>query len=254
MTNSDSTSTSLNHYQPMTPPQSTQVVADLETASKNDALHLKELETELAEALQSARSFGSQRGSLAAWNADWNRQWDDIGGILRRISAQVDAMAASLDATASGSLPNAIKAWEAVQSEDARLLEALKVVRTQVGELGVEERKEWNIIARMIESHMETTHQCAESLRLKLVTLKEHADQPPEDLSTGAPSNPSIPANVDRAAAEPYDREYRKAAIELEKEHHRFSGLKDIVKGLWMWSETPDERIRENRSLTVDET
>ncbi len=238
----------------MTPPQSTQVVADLETASKNDALQLKELETELAEALQSARSFGNQRGSLAAWNVDWNRQWDDIGGILRRISAQVDAMAASLDSTTSVSLQNAIKAWETVQSEDARLLEALKAIRTQVGELGAKERKEWNIIARTIESHMATTHECAESLRLKLVALKEHSDEPPEELSKGAPSKPSTPASVERAAGEPYDREYRKAAIELEKEQHRFSGLKDIVKGLWMWSETPDERIRENRSLTVDET
>ena len=177
----------------MTLRQSTQVVADLETASKNEALQLKERETELAEALQSTRSFGSQRGSIAAWNADWNRQWDDIGGILRRISAQVDAMTSSLDSTTSGNLQNAIKTWETVQSGDARLLEALKAIRTQVGELGAEERKKWNIIARTIESHMATTHECAESLRLKLVALKKHSDEPPEDLSTGAPSKPSTP-------------------------------------------------------------
>jgi hypothetical protein len=42
--------------------------------------------------------------------------------------------------------------------------------------------------------------------------------------------------------------------VQLEREQHEFSGLKDVVKGLWMWSETPDERMRKNRSLVVDET
>jgi hypothetical protein len=49
-----------------------------------------------------------------------------------------------------------------------------------------------------------------------------------------------------------YEQEFRNAAIELEREHHRFLGLMDVIKGLLMWIETTDERVRKNLSLRVD--
>lgn len=51
---------------------------------------------------------------------------------------------------------------------------------------------------------------------------------------------------------ENYDQQFRKAAIELEREHHRFLGFMDVVKGLLMWVESTDERARKNLSLRVD--
>lgn len=51
---------------------------------------------------------------------------------------------------------------------------------------------------------------------------------------------------------ENYVHEFRMAAIELEREHHRFLGFMDVVKGLLMWIETTDERVRKNLSLRVD--
>ena len=48
------------------------------------------------------------------------------------------------------------------------------------------------------------------------------------------------------------EQEFRTAAIELEREHHRFMGFMDVIKGLLMWIETTDERVRKNLSLRVD--
>ena len=49
-----------------------------------------------------------------------------------------------------------------------------------------------------------------------------------------------------------YEQESRKAAMELDREHHRFLGFMDVVKGLLMWIESTDERAHKNRSLRVD--
>jgi len=49
-----------------------------------------------------------------------------------------------------------------------------------------------------------------------------------------------------------YEQEFRKAAIELDREHHRFLGFMDVVKGLVMWIESTDERARKNLSHQVD--
>ena len=46
-----------------------------------------------------------------------------------------------------------------------------------------------------------------------------------------------------------YEQEFRMAAIELDREHHRFLGYMDVVKGLLMWIESTDERARKNLSL-----
>ena len=49
-----------------------------------------------------------------------------------------------------------------------------------------------------------------------------------------------------------YEQQFRKAAIELEREHHRFMGFMDVVKGLLMWIESTDERVHKNLSFGVD--
>ena len=48
-------------------------------------------------------------------------------------------------------------------------------------------------------------------------------------------------------------RDFHEAALEIEKEQHEFLGFMDVVKGLFMWIETPEERVTKNRSVRVDE-
>lgn len=223
---------------PIPVPQAPPVPTQLEVGSRDDAAQLRELEAGLATTLKAVRFFGTEENTLAARNADWHGQWDDIGRILLRINAGVDTMTAFVEGNETGSATHALEAWDMIQSEDARLVLALKNVRTQVGQLGLSQRKEWNVLARALGLQLEAIHDCAQSLRLKLEELRER--------SNGAP--------VEGEPQSPHDRDYRKAALQLEREQHVFSGLKDVVKGLWMWSETPDERMRENRSLVVDET
>lgn len=50
---------------------------------------------------------------------------------------------------------------------------------------------------------------------------------------------------------ENYAQEYRKAFLELEREHHKFLGVMDVVKALLMWIETTDERVRKNLARQV---
>jgi hypothetical protein len=45
------------------------------------------------------------------------------------------------------------------------------------------------------------------------------------------------------------EEEYRKAAIELEQERHKFLGFVDVLKGLLMWIETTEERVHRNVSF-----
>lgn len=211
---------------------------DLKAGSKEDASELRELEGGLATTLKAARFFGTEENTLGAQNTDWHGQWDDIGRILLRIRAGIDTMTAFVEGNETGNETHALEAWDMIQSEDARLVLALKNVRTQVGQLGLSQRKEWNVLARALGLQLEAIHDCAQSLRLKLEELRER--------SQGAP--------VEGGPESPHDRDYRRAALQLEREQHIFSGIKDVVKGLWMWSETPDERMRENRSLVVDES
>jgi hypothetical protein len=132
-------------------------------------------------------------------------------------------------------------------------VEALSALRAQAGGLNAAVRNDWNMLARTLESHLETIHACAQALRIKLELLKDHSredvDRAVQDILSKLPKRTS----AEGMKSENYDQEHRTAAAELEQEHHKFFGFMDIVKGLLMWIETTEERVRKNRSLTVDE-
>lgn len=46
--------------------------------------------------------------------------------------------------------------------------------------------------------------------------------------------------------AQTYQREYRNAVIALEAEQHEFLGILDFVKSLFLWFETPEQRMLKN--------
>ena len=224
-------------YHTIPPTQNSPPSAELELASRSDASQLGQLQAELAATLQGLRFFGKADNSPAVRNAEWHGHWDDISQILARIVSVVGTMTAFVEASESGSQTHALEAWDLIQVEDDRLVQALKAVRTQVGQFSVDDRKEWNVLARALESQLGEIHACAQSLRLKLEELRERSD--------GAP--------LAGGAALPHDHDFRQAALKLEREKHEFLGSIDVIKGLSMWLETPDKRMRENRSLVVTE-
>ena len=209
--------------------------AELELASRSDASQLRKLQAELAATLQGLRFFGTAENSPAVRNAEWHGHWDDISQTLGRIVSVVGTMTDFVASTETGSKARALEAWDMIQVEDARLVQALKTVRIQVGQLSSDDRTEWNVLARALESQLGEIHACAQSLRLKLEELKERSDGAP---LAGGP-------------ASPHDHDFRQAALQLEREKHEFLGYMDVAKGLLIWLETPDERMRENRSLSV---
>lgn len=62
---------------------------------------------------------------------------------------------------------------------------------------------------------------------------------PAEALLAGEPAESSVAPVAIPAAV---------AALDLEREQHEFHGPMDVVKGLLMWDETTEERVRKNLS------
>jgi len=236
----------------MTNDKTTHILARLEIGFRIDSAHLKELEKDLTVTLQCARHFGKKHGSPNDWNTNWHQQWDHVEGILCRIRVLVNEMDGSIESSDSDRLKKALEAWETIQSEDAKLVVALSAIRAQAIGLNASVRKDWNILARTLESHLETIDACAQALRIKLELLKAHSkeevDQLVQDLLSTLPNR----THADGMDAEEYEREYRKAATELEQERHKFMGFMDVVKGLFLWVETTEERVSKNLSLEVD--
>ncbi len=238
----------------MTNPKPTHIMARLEIGLRTNAAHIQELEEGLTEALRRARHFGREHGAPDGWNTHWHQQWDHVEDSLLRIRVLVMEMCSSIESSDSDRLKKALETWETIQTEDARLVEALGAIRAQVSELNATVRKDWNLVASTLETHLETIHACGQTLRIKLELLKkyprEDVDRLVQDILARLPNR----SHAEGMNAETYEQEYRKAAIELEQEQHKFMGFMDVVKALWMWVETPDERVRKNRSLMVEET
>jgi hypothetical protein len=230
----------------------THILARLEIGFRTDSTHLKELEKDLTVTLKNARNFGRKHGSPDDWNTNWNQQWDNVEGILRRIRVLANEMDVAIESSDSDRFKKALEAWDAFQSEDVKLVEALSAIRAQATGLNVAVRNDWNILAHALESHFETIHVCAQALRIKLELLKEHSKEEVDDLVKNFLSKLPHRSGADGMDAEIYEQEIRKAAVELEREQHEYLGFMDVIKGLLIWVETTEERVSKNLSLQVD--
>ena len=230
------------------------ILARLEIGFRTDSAHLKELEKDLTVALQCARNFGSKHGRPDDWNANWQQQWDDVERVLDRIKMRVNEVGGSIASNDNGRLQSALKSWGTIQSEDARLVAALSIIQGHARELDVHLRIDWNILARTLESHLETIRACVQALRIKVELLKKLPKDEMDLLVKNILSKLPQRTLADGADASTYEHEFQKAAVQLENEQHEFRGFMDIVKGLLIWVETSDERVCKNLSLQVEPT
>ncbi len=238
----------------ITDAHTTLVLAELETGFRTDSRRLEQLGRELTVAFDAARHFGERQSSAVGWNSAWRSKWDEVDRIVRRISARVHQIEVLIGGDDAERLKQAMSVWEAAQEQDIRLAQVLGGIRLQAASLDPAARSEWNQLARPIEVQLETIHACAQSLRVRLELLRDNSEEELDHLVRGIFSVPCAFAPADDAAAEPHDRDFREASEQLDREQHGFKGFLDVVKGLLLWVETPEERMRKNRSLTVETT
>jgi hypothetical protein len=227
----------------------THILARLEIGFRTDSAHLKELEKDLTVTLLNARNFGRKHGSPDDWNTNWHQQWDNVEGILRRIRVLVNEMDGAIESSDCDRFKKVLETWETFQSEDVKLVAALRAIRTKVTGLNAAVRNDWNILARTLECYFETIHVCAQALRIKLELLtensKEEVNQHIRDVLAKLPNR----TDADGLDAEKCEQAYREGAAELKLERHKFMGFLDVVKGLLLWVESTDERAGKNLSI-----
>ncbi len=237
----------------MTTEPTARLVTRLEAGFRMDAARLTELELDLTHALRRARQFGKEHGAPDDWNTHWHQQWDYVEGLLGRLRALVREMQGALASSESDRFDKALAAWDAFQTEDAELVAGLGSIRAQAGGLSAAVRKDWNLLARVLEPHLGAIHACAQTLRLKLELMKEHSTEDVDQVVQDFFDKLARRVPADGRSAATWEREYEQAFAELQREHHRFLGFMDVVKALFLFVETPEERVSKNRSLTVDE-
>jgi hypothetical protein len=148
-------------------------------------------------------------------------------------------------------LDAAAEAWDSIQTQDARLLTALGLIRDEVVQLDSEIRRDWNDLARTLESHLEDIHTCAQAMRLKLQLLRRHTPEQATQFVDTVFSRMAPLARRFPPVPELFDKDYRQAEIELQREQHEFGGILDTLRSLVMWVESPEDRMLRNRSLQV---
>ena len=89
-------------------------------------------------------------------------------------------------------------------------------------------------------------------MRVKLELLMEHAKEEVDLLILGVLEKLPKRTQQGELDAEMHQRKLDTAAIEIAKEQHQYGGFMDVVKALFMWVETPEERVENDRSLRID--
>ena len=96
----------------------------------------------------------------------------------------------------------------------------------------------------MIESHRKIVQTNIQSLNVCLQSWTSQ-DQPDEVKHTEKEDTMNRPG-AEGMDAVTYNKEFDHAAIEIGAEQHQSLGLADVVKSLFMWVETPKERVLKN--------
>jgi len=211
-------------------------------------------EQELKSAVQQAQSLGADTGSPNEWNELWHQRWDDVNRLLGSISDLNRQMNDHLSSSDSSEVETARRSWQSILSHDEQLATAMGHLRTQASNLEPEAQKNWNILARNLEKQIETLQSCSHALALRLELMQRHTktevDQMLKALVAQLPKNTAT-EQATRAAID-YAEEYDDTVAELKREQHQPLGMFDVVKNMFMWTESPHERLNQKKSLRTD--
>ncbi|MES2596754.1 MAG: hypothetical protein V4662_15535 [Verrucomicrobiota bacterium] len=229
-------------------------LAKLEIGLRTDAHQLVELEENLLRTLRRARDLGTEFGSPGDWSNAWRHQWDRVEAILQRIRERVHEMEHSIHSNEPGRLTDAMAAWKALQADDEELLDALAALREQAVGLNVGAQDEWKDMAPLMEEHLERIHACAHSLLWKLELLRVHSREEVDDIVTNILKGQPLRLEENAQESGEKAKAYVQAEKELGKEHHTYLGVMDIIKGMFLWVENPEERVQKKEQPEVTQT
>ena len=237
----------------MTDETTPHILARPDVGFRIDSAHLQDLQKDLSATLQRVRDFCAKHGSPDG-GAAWVRQWAGVEGIIGRIGELMHEMESAIESNNRGRLDKGLAAWLAVQSEDVNLAEALRDLREQAAEFSAAVRSDWSSLALKLNDNLDALHAAVRAMRIKLELLKEHSREEVEHLVKYILATLPNRPHSDGMDAENYEQEFRKAANQLEREHHKLLGFMDVIKGMFMYVETTEERGRRNLSSKEDQT
>ncbi len=216
----------------------------LEQGYRNDSEWLKKLGQDFQFTLESARHVGDHPAASDAWKASLIQHWDELDRHLQRMNIQLQEIQSCLEQDDKARLATALNTWHMLLPTEAALEEALTKVRSHMGDQDTNIRRDWSTHERLIKNHLQTFQATVQALRTKLRLLTEYStedvDPSVRQILTDLP--PELPATLE--ATEEYLRRYREAAVEIQHEQHQNGNLMDTIKALFLWVDSPEERLR----------
>ncbi len=225
----------------------THILARLEIGLRTDAARLLELEQALILMVKRGRGLGAEYGAPADWNTAWGHHWDLVESILLRTHQLVVEVQDGIQSHEPDRHAKALQTWMMLQIEDTRLEQTLKALHGQALGLNATAQTEWDAIAKRLAAHLHVIHACAEALRIKLELLKNHSGEEVDEQVQKLLARLSRSPQSKTGSTLDNEEEYQQAALELQQEKNHFMGFMDVVKGMFLWVETNQERTDKNR-------
>ncbi len=211
-------------------PDSTRRLARPSTDMHGDLFQLQEMERHLTDTLHRARNFGTEYGSPADWTTTWHRQWCHVEDALARIRGLLNQVHHHLASHTPDHWALALNEWDHLQPENTRLIDALMTLRGQAQMVNETISDDWRQFSVTLESQIASISTAALAFRQRL----DQVAHPARRTATESP-------------AEEKQHALDQAAIEIQEEQHQNLGLVDVVKAMFLWIESPEERVRKNK-------
>ncbi|HBJ84334.1 MAG TPA: hypothetical protein DDZ88_10795 [Verrucomicrobiales bacterium] len=205
------------------------------------------LESDLATALSHSEELASVQGEPGDWETGCHHQWDLVEDILDVIHGLVSEMHTAIISSDEPGALRACAAWAAIQEEGIKLAAALAGMRAQSLELDETARGEWLELVLTVESYRKVVQTAAKGIGARLEAWKAGFSVMGDAASLAPPARPG----VDGMEPAAYTRKFDQAAVEIEQEQHQVLDLKDDIKAMFMWVETPEERVLKNPPAKV---
>jgi hypothetical protein len=218
------------------------ILARLEVGLRTDAARLIELEQALIPALQRGRGLGTEYDSPGDWNTAWGHHWDQVEIIMRQIHRLVADLLTAIQSRETDRHTQALQTWTTLQIENARFEQTIGMLHGQAIGLNATAQSEWDGIASTLATHLDLIHDCTEALRIKLVLLKTNTNEEVDAQVQQVLDRLSQLSHSHSGHTPDHAEEYHHAAVELQKEKNQFLGFIDLVKCMFMWTDSTQER------------
>ncbi|MDB6074563.1 MAG: hypothetical protein JWO89_2203 [Verrucomicrobiaceae bacterium] len=217
----------------------------IEQGYRNDAARLRSMGQDFQFTLESAKRVGDTPGTTDQWKQNLQREWTELDAVVQRMNTQMEEIQAALATDDRPRLLAAINAWNALMPAESALDETLSRVHAHLGELDPLIRRDWAAHERLIKNHLQMFQATIQALRTKLSLLNDYADLKVDPQVKLILENlpPDLPSSL--SATEEYVRRYQEAAMEIQHDQHKNGNLTDTIKAMFLWVDSPEERLRE---------